>query len=95
MAQYRTQVRIIADVLSTARDQNTEGTGVGVTTLLRRGNMSYNRMTKLLSELVGSGLLLELNGEKISKYMISQKGIEFLSAYYAFEDFAQSFGLRL
>ena len=95
MAQYRTQVRIIADVLSTARDQNTEGTGVGVTTLLRRGIMSYNRMTKLLSELVGSGLLLELNGEKISKYMISQKGIEFLSAYYAFEDFAQSFGLRL
>ena len=71
MVQYRTQVRIIADVLSTARDQNTEGTGVGVTTLLRRGNMSYGRMAKLLSELVGSGLLLELNGEKISKYMIS------------------------
>jgi predicted transcriptional regulator len=95
MVQYRTQVRIIADVLSTARDQNTEGTGVGVTTLLRRGNMSYSRMAKLLSELVGSGLLLELNGEKISKYMISQKGIQFLTAYYAFEDFAQSFGLRL
>ena len=95
MVQYRTQVRIIADVLSTARDQNTEGTGVGVTTLLRRRNMSYSRMAKLLSELVGSGLLLELNGEKISKYMISQKGIQFLTAYYAFEDFAQSFGLRL
>ena len=95
MVQYRTQVRIIADVLSTARDQNTEGTGVGVTTLLRRGNMSYSRMAKLLSELVGSGLLLELNWEKISKYMISQKGIQFLTAYYAFEDFAQSFGLRL
>jgi predicted transcriptional regulator len=95
MAQYRTQVRIIADVLSTARDQNIEGTGVGVTTLLRRGNMSYGRMSKLLGELVGSGLLLELNGEKISKYMISQKGIQFLAAYYSFEDFAQSFGLRL
>ena len=95
MTQYRTQVRIIADVLSTARDQNTEGTGVGVTTLLRRGNMSYTRMAKLLSELVGSGLLLELNGEKISKYVISQKGIQFLTAYHAFEDFAQTFGLRL
>jgi len=95
MAQYRTQVRIIADVLSTARDQNTEGNGVGVTTLLRKGNMSYGRMTKLLSELVGSGLLLELSGEKISKYMISQKGMQFLTAYSSFEDFAQSFGLRL
>ncbi|HXY56410.1 MAG TPA: winged helix-turn-helix domain-containing protein [Nitrososphaerales archaeon] len=95
MAQYRTQFRIIADVLSTARDHNTEGTGVGVTTLLRKGNMSYTRMSKLLAELVGSGLLLELNKDKISKYMISDKGIQFLAAYSSFEDFAQSFGLRL
>jgi predicted transcriptional regulator len=95
MAQYRTQVRIIADVLSTARDMNTEGSGVGITMLLRRGNMSYSRMSKLLSELVGSGLLVELNTERVSKYMISDKGIQFLAAYGAFEDFAQSFGLRL
>jgi predicted transcriptional regulator len=95
MVQYRTQVRIIADVLSTARDMNTEGNGVGVTTLLRKGNMSYTRMSKLLSELVGSGLLLELNGEKVSKYMISEKGTRYLSVYHQFEDFAQSFGLRL
>ena len=95
MAQYRTQVRIIADVLSTARDMNTEGSGVGITMLLRRGNMSYSRMSKLLSELVGSGLLVELNAEKVSKYKISDKGIQFLAAYGTFEDFAQSFGLRL
>ena len=38
---------------------------------------------------------LELNKDKISKYMISEKGIQFLAAYYSFEDFAQSFGLRL
>ncbi|MDG7012713.1 MAG: transcriptional regulator [Nitrososphaerota archaeon] len=95
MAQYRTQVRIIADVLSTARDMNVEGTGVGVTALLRRGNLSYTRMSKLLSELVGSGLLVELTGEKISKYMISEKGVQFLAAYHSFDDFAQSFGLRL
>jgi predicted transcriptional regulator len=95
MAQYRTQVRIIADVLSTARDMNTEGEGVGITTLLRKGNMSYTRMTKLLSELVGAGLLLQTNSEKISKYTISNKGIEFLGAYSNFENFAQSFGLRL
>ena len=95
MVQYRTQVKIIADVLSTARDMNTEGAGVGITTLLRRGNMSYVRMTKLLSELVGSGLLVALDREKISKYVISDKGLQFLAAYYQFEDFAQSFGLRL
>lgn len=95
MTQYRTQVRIIADVLCTARDMNTEGSGVGITMLLRKGNMSYSRMTKLLSELVGSGLLVELNSDKVSKYMISNRGIQFLQAYTNFEGFAQSFGLRL
>ena len=54
MTQYRTQVKIIADVLCTARDMNTEGNGVGITTLLRKANLSYSRMSKLVSELVGS-----------------------------------------
>jgi predicted transcriptional regulator len=98
MAQYRTQTKIIADILTTARDMNTAGDGVGITTLLRRGNVSYTRMTKLitdLTDLVGAGLLVELNAEKISKYKISDKGMSFLLAYGEFEDFAQSFGLRL
>ncbi len=95
MAQYRTQVKIIADVLSTAKDMNTEGTGVGITMLLRRGNLSYSRMTKLLSELVGSGLLEEMKAEKVARYRISPKGIRFLSAYSNFEEFTQSFGLQL
>jgi len=95
VAQYRTQVKIIADVLSTAKDMNTEGRGVGITTLLRRGNLSYTRMTKLLLELVGSGLLEEMKAEKVLRYRISPKGIQFLSAYSNFEEFTQSFGLQL
>lgn len=95
MPQYRTQGKIIADILVTARDMNTDGQGVGITMLLRRGNVSYSRMSKLIGELVGAGLLLEESLEKASKYRISDKGIMFLKAYTQFEDFAQSFGLRL
>jgi predicted transcriptional regulator len=95
MAQYRTQMRIIADVLLTARDANTDGQGVGITTLLRRGNVSYSRMTKMISELVGAGLLEETSAEKISRYKISEKGLMFLVGYSQFEEFAQSFGLGL
>ena len=95
MPQYRTQGKIIADILATARDMNTDGQGVGITTLLRRGNVSYTRMTKLIVELVGAGLLLEETMEKASKYKISDKGMQFLQAYVQFEDFAQSYGLRL
>ena len=95
MAQYRTQVKIIADVLCTARDMNTEGNGVGITMLLRKGNLSYSRMSKLIFELVGSGLLEEMRAEKVARYKISPKGIQFLFAYGHFEEFTQSFGLRL
>jgi predicted transcriptional regulator len=95
MPQYRTQGKIIADILTTARDMNTDGQGVGITTLLRRGNVSYSRMTKLIVELVGAGLLLEQTMERAPKYRISDKGMMFLQTYIQFEDFAQSFGLRL
>ncbi len=95
MVQYRTQLKIVTDVLSTAKDMNSDGTGVGVTILLRRANMPYSRMSKLLADLVGSGLLVELGGDKASKYMISEKGVHFLAQCHSFEDFAQSFGLRL
>jgi|HubBroStandDraft_1064217.scaffolds.fasta_scaffold928317_1 predicted transcriptional regulator len=95
MPQYRTQGKIIADILTTARDLNQDGQGVGITTLLRRGNVSYTRMTKLIVELVGAGLLLEETLEKNAKYKISDKGVMFLRAYVQFEDFAQSYGLKL
>jgi predicted transcriptional regulator len=95
MPQYRTQGKIIADILTTARDMNTDGQGVGITTLLRRGNVSYSRMTKLIVDLVGAGLLLEETVQKNSKYRLSDKGMMFLQAYIQFEDFAQSYGLRL
>ena len=95
MPQYRTQGRIIADILATARDMNTDGQGVGITTLLRRGNVSYSRMTKLIVELVSVGLLLEETLERAARYRISDKGMMFLQAYTQFEDFAQSYGLRL
>lgn len=95
MVQYRTQAKIIADILVTARDSNTGGSGVGITTLLRRGNVSYSRMVKLIGDLVGSGLLLELTEEKSSKYIISERGMKYIQVFNQFESFADSFGLKL
>ncbi|MEM2338883.1 MAG: DUF4364 family protein, partial [Nitrososphaerales archaeon] len=77
------------------RDYGNNGEGVGVTTLLRKANLSYSRLMKILKELVKSGLLEEIAQDKSSKYRISEKGLEFLEVYSRFEEFAQSFGLRL
>ena len=60
-AEHRRARRTDADVLDAARDANTAGDGVGITTLLRKGNVSYSRLAILVSDLIGSGLLIEVN----------------------------------
>ena len=74
MAPYRTQTKIIADILTTARDMNTGGDGVGITMLLRKGNVSYSRMTKLITDLVGAGLLVELRPRKECQVQDKRQG---------------------
>ena len=91
---YRTQVRIIADVLTATRGFYGED-GTGITTIIQKANLSYNRLTKVLNDLVTAGLLCETSAGKISKYKLSEKGEEFLNVYGKFEEVADSFGLRL
>ncbi|MEM4310855.1 MAG: DUF4364 family protein [Nitrososphaerales archaeon] len=91
---YRNQIRIIADILSVTKDYGEEE-GVGITTILRKANLSYSRLMQILRDLIKAGLIIEIERDKGSKYMISDKGKKFLQAYIQFEDFAQSYGLRL
>ena len=91
---YRTQVKIIADVLSAA-NMHYEDDGAGVTEILRKANLSYSRLVKMLKDLVSVGLLNETTNGKVIKYKLSNKGQEFLEIYGKFEAVACSFGLRL
>jgi len=92
---YRTQVKIIADVLSATKEYDFDNRGIGVTTIIRKANLSHPRLMKILSDLVSSGLLEETVNGKISKYKLSMKGQHFLLEYNKFHDFATTFGLRL
>ncbi|MFQ5920650.1 MAG: winged helix-turn-helix domain-containing protein [Nitrososphaerales archaeon] len=92
---YRTHVRIVADILNTARDCSDESGGVGITVLIRRANVSYGRLRKILGMLVEGGLLQEISEERASRYRISEKGMEFLKVYSNFHDFSESFGLKI
>ncbi|MBI2183494.1 MAG: transcriptional regulator [Thaumarchaeota archaeon] len=91
---YRTQMKIIADVLITVRDFGANEGGIGVTILLRKANVPYSRLVRILKDLVSSGLLEQSIVERGSRYKISQKGLHFLDGYEKFSEFAQSFGLR-
>jgi predicted transcriptional regulator len=90
---YRSQVRVIADLLRAVRDDSEDG--AKVTVLLRKANMSYSRMIELTEQLVESGLLVKIPIERGSLYKLSDKGREFLSSMETFEEYAEAFGLKI
>jgi len=92
---YRTQVKIIADILSATKEYEYGEKGAGITSIIRKANLSHTRLTKILKDLVSSGLLEETIEGKVSKYRLSDKGEHFLMEYRRFEGFASYFGLRL
>lgn len=86
---------IIGDILATTRDETPDENGASVTYLIRRANVSYGRISKILETLVQQGLLEQMSSERACKYRISERGREFLQAYRGFREFADSFGLRI
>lgn len=93
MTTYRSQGRVIADLLRAVRDESEEG--AKVTVLLRKANMSYSRMIDLTEHLVENGLLVKIPVERGSLYKLSDKGREFLTSMETFEEYAKAFGLKI
>jgi len=90
---YRNGVKIVGDVLNITNDFGLEG--VNITLLLRKANLSYNRLAKLARQLTTAGLLEERLEEGKRVYMITERGKEYLKTYAQFESLASSFGLEL
>jgi len=95
MAEYRTHMKIIGDILATTRDDLQDEDGASVTYLIRKANISHSRISTILKTLVSQGLLEKVDNQGSKKYKISEPGREFLQAYYTFTNFADDFGLSI
>ena len=93
MAEYRTHMKIIGDILSTTRDDLQDEDGATVTYLIRKANVSHSRISRILQTLVSQGLLEKVDSQGSNKYKISSTGRDFLQAYKKFSGFANNFGL--
>ena len=91
MSVYRSQVKIVADVLSSINDGNDGETGLGITRIIQKANLSYGRATKIITRLVDSGLIEQVTVNNNQRYILSHKGIEYLRSHSDFADFAESF----
>lgn len=92
---YRTHIKIVNDVLSTADDGMQCYDGATVTYLIRNANVSHSRITKILELLVAQGLLEQVKSKRTKKYRVSTTGRQFLEQYRTFEKFSENFGLSI
>jgi predicted transcriptional regulator len=93
MVQYRSTFRIIGDILKVASSSGYEG--VSVTHILRHANIPYNRFIRLAEQLISAGLIEERLDDNTHKYIITEKGMEYLRSYDSFRSVAEAFGLEL
>tara|TARA_B110001454_G_scaffold81805_1_gene78736 strand:+ start:54 stop:341 length:288 start_codon:yes stop_codon:yes gene_type:complete len=95
MVEYRTQMKIIGDILSTTKNDLQDEDGSTVTYLIRKANISHSRISTILKTLVSQGLLEQGDYHGSNRYKISQSGREFLQAYNSFTNFTDNFGLNI
>jgi len=90
---YRNSYQITEDILDTVAYSGIEG--VTITPLIRKSNLSYNRITTFISKLTQSNLInkIETNG-KIT-FVLTEKGRIYLDEYKKFSSIAENFGLEL
>ena len=91
--RYRNAPQIFCDVLAVA--QNSGQSGIAITPLCQKGNLSHSRLRNILVKLTGSGLINEIKFDGKNTFVITQKGRMFLEQYQKFHDFAGSFGLEI
>ena len=93
MVAYRTSMQIVSDLLTVTEQSG--ASGINVTSLLTKANLSHSRLGKFLNNLTGAGLInrIEFDGKNV--FVISSKGRQYLESYKNFQNLADSFGLDL
>ncbi|MCJ8306670.1 MAG: winged helix-turn-helix domain-containing protein [Nitrosopumilus sp.] len=93
MVSYRSSMQIVGDLL-TATEESGQA-GIKTTILITKANLSHPRLTKLLSNLTGTGLINKIEFDGKYTFVITTKGRQYLESYVKFSNIAQSFGLEL
>jgi len=86
-------MQIVGDLL-TATEQSGQQ-GIKTTALISKANLSHPRLSKMISNLTGAGLINKIEFDGRHTFVITQKGRQYLDSYVKFSSIAESFGLEL
>ncbi|MFX1559616.1 MAG: winged helix-turn-helix domain-containing protein [Promethearchaeota archaeon] len=91
---YRSKMRILADMMRAIQSEGEEG--LGPTKILYAANLSHDRLTQYLEELIEKELIREVNPESDNRiYLLTEKGREFLREFIRIERFSEAFGIEI
>jgi predicted transcriptional regulator len=91
---YRSKMRILADMMRAIQSEGEEG--AGPTKILYAANLSHDRLTQYLDELIEKELIREVNPENENRvYYLTEKGREFLREFVRIERFSEAFGIEI
>jgi predicted transcriptional regulator len=91
---YRSKMRILADMMRAIQREGEEG--AGPTKILYSANLSHDRLTQYLDELVEKELIEEIDPENNNRsYLLTEKGREFLKEFVRIERFSEAFGIEI
>ena len=91
---YRSKMRILADMMRAIQVEGEEG--AGPTKILYAANLSHDRLTQYLDELVEKELIEERNQDESNRsYVLTEKGREFLLEFIRVERFSEAFGIEI
>ncbi|MFO7835157.1 MAG: winged helix-turn-helix domain-containing protein [Candidatus Thorarchaeota archaeon] len=94
MTKYRSKIRILVDMMRTIKREGSNG--VGPTRILYEANLSHDRLTQYLDELMEKRLILENDiDENTRVYALTEKGREFLQEFKKVERFSEAFGIEV
>jgi len=90
--ERRSKVSILHDILHTIQKN---GGKSKPTHILYGANLSHDRLKKYLGSLVGEGFIKRVDDGGQSFYVLTQKGLEFLSTYNKMKRFFGAFGVSI
>ncbi len=91
---YRSKMRILADMMRAIQSEGEDG--AGPTKILYAANLSHDRLTQYLDELIEKDLIKETNpGNENRLYLLTEKGREFLREFVRVERFSEAFGIDI
>lgn len=93
MVIYRTSMQIVKDLLTVTEESGLSG--INVTSLLTKANLSHSRLSRFLDNLTGAGLMNKIEYDGKNTFVITPKGRQYLETYERFQNLADSFGLDL